>query len=95
MRSDGGTEEENHDTGELSKRYGYSVNVLMSPATRFVLTTLPFPSIFKNYMQKLGEHLNLTCEVKFLFCGRAKRMSLEIGPSSFASRKKKKKTSAT
>lgn len=42
---DGGTEEENHDTGELSKR--------------------------------------------------AKRMSLEIGPSSFASRKKKKKTSAT
>ncbi|KAK6798811.1 hypothetical protein RDI58_006514 [Solanum bulbocastanum] len=42
---DGGTEEDNHDAGELSKR--------------------------------------------------AKRMSLEIGPSSFASRKKKKKTSAT
>lgn len=42
---DGGTEEDNHEAGDLSKR--------------------------------------------------AKRMSLEIGPSSFASRKKKKKTSAT
>lgn len=74
-------EEDNHDAKELSKRYGYSAELLMP------LCSILAP-LFKN-------HLNLTCKRQNLFGGRAKRMSLEIGPSSFASRKKKKKTSAT